>query len=215
MSPQSPPGVATTQPPGSPPASPAGSPPGWPPASPPGSPPALTGLAPIHDRRARLLILGSFPGIASLQAGQYYAHPRNLFWPMLADLTGEDLAALTYRQRLVRVRHHGIAIWDVIGQCFRRGSLDGAIREPVGQDFETFLAGLPALKAVAFNGGLAAKGEPWFRSRGYRTYRLPSTSPAHAALSSDRKRDAWRVLKGELDRSISPPTRAARRPGPD
>ena len=159
---------------------------------------ALTGLAPVHDRRARLLILGSFPGVASLQASQYYAHPRNLFWPVLSDLIGEDLPALAYRQRLVRVREHGIAIWDVIGQCFRRGSLDGAIREPVGQDFDRFLAKLPALQAVAFNGGLAAKGEPWFRSRGYRTYRLPSTSPAHASLSAERKLAAWRVLREEL-----------------
>jgi len=181
MSPHSPRGVATTQP--------------------QDSSPVLIGLAPVHDHRARLLILGSFPGVASLQASQYYAHPRNLFWPMLAELTGEDLPALPYRQRLARVRQHGIAIWDVIGQCFRRGSLDGAIRKPVGQDFETFLAGLPALRAVAFNGGLAAKGEPWFRSRGYRTYRLPSTSPAHAAMSTERKRVAWQVLAGELDES--------------
>ena len=159
---------------------------------------ALTGLAPILDRRARLLILGSFPGVASLQAQQYYAHPRNLFWPVVADLIGEDLPALAYGQRLGRLREHGIAIWDVIGQCFRRGSLDGAIREPVGQDFDRFLAGLPALRAVAFNGGLAAKGEPWFRSRGYRTYRLPSTSPAHASLSAGQKLAAWRVLRQEL-----------------
>lgn len=158
----------------------------------------LSGLAPVHDNRARLLILGSFPGVASLQAKQYYAHPRNRFWPFLGDLVDEDLMALPYSRRLIRVRHHRIAIWDVIGQCFRRGSLDGAIREPVGQDFEGFLATLPALNAVAFNGGLAARGEPWFRSRGYRTYRLPSTSPAYASLSDADKLAAWRALRPEL-----------------
>ena len=158
----------------------------------------LYGLPPIAGPDTRLLILGSFPGAASLQAGQYYAHPRNQFWPVLSALTGEDLVTLPYRQRLIRVRAHGIAIWDVIGECFRRGSLDGAIRDPVGQDFDAFLAQLPRLQAVAFNGGLAAKGEPWFRSRGYRTYRLPSTSPAHASLSAGQKLAAWRVLRDEL-----------------
>ena len=160
--------------------------------------PVLTGLPPVHDRRARLLILGSFPGVASLQAVQYYAHPRNLFWPALSAVTGEPLATLPYDRRLVRVRAHGIAIWDVIGQCFRRGSLDGAIRDPVGQDFDGFLAQLPRLQAVAFNGGLAARAEPWFRSRGYRTYRLPSTSPAHASMPAARKLDAWQILAREL-----------------
>ena len=161
--------------------------------------PVLTGLPPVHDPRARLLILGSFPGVASLQAHEYYAHPRNLFWPMLSALTGENLAALPYPQRLQRVRAHRIAIWDVIGQCFRRGSLDGAIREPVGQDFAAFLAQVPNLQAVAFNGGLAARGAPWFESRGYRTYCLPSTSPAHASVPAARKLAAWQVLAAELD----------------
>ncbi len=167
--------------------------------------PVLCGLPPVHDARARLLILGSFPGVASLQAEQYYAHPRNLFWPTLATLLAEDLPALPYPQRLQRVRAHQIAIWDVIGQCFRQGSLDGAIREPVGQDFDGFLKQLPALQAVAFNGGLAARGEPWFRSRGYRTYRLPSTSPAYAALPAAQKLAAWRALLPELA-----PSQAAR-----
>ena len=167
--------------------------------------PILIGLPPVHDRRARLLVLGSFPGVASLQARQYYAHPRNQVWPVLSALTGEDLVTLPYRQRLIRVRAHGIAIWDVIGECFRRGSLDGAIRDPVGQDFDAFLKQLPQLQAVAFNGSLAARGEPWFRSRGYRTWPLPSTSPAHAAMSAAQKLAAWQVLATELRPAADPP----------
>ena len=158
----------------------------------------LAGLPPVHDSGARLLILGSFPGVASLAASEYYAHPRNLFWPALSLLTGEDFTALRYRTRLARVRRHRIAIWDVIGRCTRRGSLDGAIRDAVEQDFAAFVAGLPELRAVAFNGALAATREPWFRDRGFRTYRLPSTSPAYAALSRDRKLAAWQVLAVEL-----------------
>lgn len=159
--------------------------------------PTLAGLPPVHDRHARLLILGSFPGVASLTARQYYAHPRNLFWPALSSITGEDLVALDYESRLVRLRRHGIALWDIIGRCLRQGSLDGAIRDAVEQDFAAFIAQLPALQAVAFNGKLAATREPWFRQRGLRTYRLPSTSPAYAAVPRAAKLEAWGILTAE------------------
>lgn len=162
------------------------------------APATQTGLPPVHDDKARLLILGSFPGLASLAAAQYYAHPRNLFWPALSAVIGEDLAALDYPRRLETVKAHGIAIWDVIDRCQRRGSLDGAIREASHQDFDRFVAGLPELGAVAFNGGRAARLEAWFRERGYRTYRLPSTSPAYAAVPAAEKLAAWQVLKTEL-----------------
>ncbi len=161
-------------------------------------PPTLVGLPPVHDRRARVLILGSFPGVASLGAAQYYAHPRNLFWPALSAIVEEDLVALDYPTRLARVRQHRIALWDVIDRCVRPGSLDGSIRQSVDQDFDMFLTGLPALRAVAFNGRLAASREPWFRARGLRTYALPSTSPAHAGVPRDVKLRAWRQLAIEL-----------------
>jgi hypoxanthine-DNA glycosylase len=163
--------------------------------------PTLAGLPPVHDRTARVLILGSFPGVASLSARQYYAHPRNLFWPALSSITGEDLVALDYDSRLFRLQHHGIALWDIIGRCLRQGSLDGAIREAVDQDFAAFIEQLPALQAVAFNGRLAATREPWFKERGLRTYRLPSTSPAYAAVPRTAKLEAWRILAGELVRA--------------
>ena len=87
----------------------------------------LHGLPPVIARHTRLVLLGSFPGAASLAAGQYYAHPRNQFWPLLAALLDEDLPALGYARRLQRLCARGLGLWDVIGRCRRRGSLDAAI----------------------------------------------------------------------------------------
>ena len=99
-------------------------------APPDGLSPGLSqGLAPVWRADAELLILGSFPGQASLAARQYYAHPRNAFWPLMAALTGEsDLAQQPYAARLQRLLHHRIALWDVVDRCVRPGSLDSAIR---------------------------------------------------------------------------------------
>src|SRR5689334_13494704 len=98
--------------------------------------PLLTGLAPVLDAGTRILVLGSFPGAASLAAAQYYAHPRNQFWPLVSHLAGEDLAALPYAARLPRLLAHGFGLWDVLGACEREGSLDSAIRKPAANDFE-------------------------------------------------------------------------------
>ncbi|UCE31107.1 MAG: DNA-deoxyinosine glycosylase [Burkholderiales bacterium] len=149
------------------------------------------GFAPVVRRDARLLILGSFPSAASLAAGQYYAHPRNAFWPVLGRLLGEPLAELPYRRRLARVRAHRVAIWDVIGSCARPGSLDSDIREAEHNDLDALLRRAPRLGAVAFNGGAAARLEGYCRGRGLRTYRMPSTSPAHASRSFEQKLEAW------------------------
>ncbi len=152
------------------------------------------GLAPVHDPRARLLILGSFPGRASLNARRYYAHPRNLFWPIVGELTGVDLDDVPYEQRLITLRRHGIALWDVIARCERTGSLDASIRAAQPQRFEPLLAALPGLRGIAFNGRVAAAREPWFSARGYRTWTLPSTSPANAGIPVPVRRAAWSVL---------------------
>jgi len=155
---------------------------------------ALAGLAPVIDERTRILVLGSFPGAASLAAQQYYAHPRNLLWPILSALTGEPLAQLPYEERLPRLLAHGFGLWDVLGACEREGSLDSAIRKPAANDFARLRELCPELTTVGFNGQTSGKFAPQFASAGYRTVVLPSTSPAHASLSLAQKLEVWKSL---------------------
>lgn len=155
---------------------------------------ALAGLAPVVALDTRILVLGSFPGAASLAAQQYYAHPQNQLWRLLSALTGEDLAALPYAERLPRLLSHGYGLWDVLGACEREGSLDSAIRKPAANDFTRLRELCPTLETVGFNGQAAGKFAPQFAACGYRTLVLPSSSPAHATLSFEQKRALWRQL---------------------
>ncbi|MES2323209.1 MAG: DNA-deoxyinosine glycosylase [Pseudomonadota bacterium] len=156
--------------------------------------PILAGLAPVIDKHIRVLILGSFPGAASLAAGQYYAHPRNQLWPILSVLTGEDLVALPYGERLPRLLGHGVGLWDVLGACEREGSLDSDIRQPAANNFALLRDLCPLLETVGFNGQTSGKFAPQFAAEGYRTFVLPSTSPAHASLTLEQKLEKWQVL---------------------
>jgi hypoxanthine-DNA glycosylase len=156
--------------------------------------PLLSGLDPVIAPDTRILMLGSFPGAASLAAGQYYAHPRNQFWPLVSALVGEDLAALAYAERLPRLLAHGFGLWDVLGACERKGSLDAAIRNPAANDFERLRHLCPRLETVGFNGQASGKFAPQFAKAGYRTVVLPSSSPAHAALRFEQKLDEWKRL---------------------
>jgi len=155
---------------------------------------ALTGLAPVIAANTRILILGSFPGAASLAAQQYYAHPRNLLWPILSALTGEPLADLPYDERLLRLLAHGFGLWDVLGACERAGSLDSAIRKPAANDFARLRELCPLLQTVGFNGQTSGKFAPQFAAEGYRTLVLPSTSPAHASLTLAQKLAQWQMV---------------------
>ncbi|MEM9186315.1 MAG: DNA-deoxyinosine glycosylase [Planctomycetota bacterium] len=156
---------------------------------------------PILDASARVLVLGSMPGVASLEAGEYYAHPRNAFWPIMGELFGArpELSYATRRQKLIAAR---VAVWDVLRRCVRPGSLDAAIepRSEVANDFRTLLARAPRIGRVLFNG---QKAEAAFRKHALPTLdepardrlpliRLPSTSPTHAGMSLDEKLAAWR-----------------------
>ena len=155
-------------------------------------PAMLEGLAPVVDANTRLVVLGSFPSVASLQAQQYYGHPRNHFWPILSALWGADLMRLPYPQRIAAVQAHGLGIWDVYACCEREGSLDSAITNAQLND----LAGLQhralQLQAIAHNGGESARAMRATRTLGLAVYRLPSTSPANASWSFERKLAAWR-----------------------
>lgn len=113
-------------------------------------------MAPVGARDARLLILGSLPGEASLAAQRYYAHPTNQFWRLLGAAIGEDLANMEYDARLERLAQREIALWDVVSQAQRQGSLDGAIRAATPNELATYVVTHPRLQAVAFNGKTAA-----------------------------------------------------------
>ena len=151
-------------------------------------------LPPLIGRGTRLVLLGSFPGAASLAAGQYYAHPRNQFWPLLSALLSEDLVALDYASRLQRLREHGLGLWDVIAECEREGSLDSAIREARYNDLGGLRRRAPQLVAVAHNGGESARAMRITGRLGLQVFRLPSSSPANASWSFERKLAAWRVV---------------------
>lgn len=141
------------------------------------------------------LVLGSFPGEASLAAAQYYAHPRNQFWRLLGAVIGEpSLHELPYDDRLVRVLAHGIGIWDVLDACHREGSLDSAIRHAQPNDFDSLREHAPLLKKVCFNGKTAGRFAPVIAAAGYDTLVLPSSSPAYAMLSFEEKLVVWRQI---------------------
>jgi hypoxanthine-DNA glycosylase len=155
--------------------------------------PTLRGFPPVIDSKVERLILGSFPSEASLAAGQYYAHPRNQFWRLLAELLGEPLADIPYRRRLQRVLAHRLGIWDVLDACDRDGSADALIRNQRANRFNRLHGLAPRLTMVAFNGQAAGRFAPEFDAAGFRTAVLPSSSPAHAGRSFEQKLAAWRA----------------------
>ncbi len=151
----------------------------------------LLGLPPVLDANTRLLLLGSFPGVASLRAQQYYGHPQNHFWKILGALWQQPLMHLSYPERLAALRAHGLGLWDVYGACEREGSLDAAIRKAELNDFAWVQRQCPLLEAVAHNGGESYRHAQHTQALGLPVYKLPSTSPANASWSFDRKLVAW------------------------
>ena len=145
-----------------------------------------------------MLILGSFPGVASLAARAYYAHPRNHFWPLLGAVLDEPLATLAYPARLARIKARRVAVWDTIVACARTGSLDSAIRDAQHGEVERIGKRAPGIRLVAFNGGAAARAERRWREAGYATLVLPSSSPAFTR-PFEEKLAAWREIATYLD----------------
>ena len=159
----------------------------------------LTGLAPLVSSQTRLLILGSFPGLASLQAQQYYGHPQNQFWRVLSAILGNiypygplDSDANSYQIRSKWLLSKKLGVWDVYATCEREGSLDSNIRQPVLNDFSMLTTLCPNLQAIAHNGGESFKHAKHTQNLGLPVFRLPSTSPANASWSFERKVAAWR-----------------------
>ena len=170
---------------------------------------------PIADRDAEVLILGSMPGPRSLAAGEYYAHPQNAFWRITAELLRFDPAS-SYAWRVRAIRAARVAVWDVLHSCVRKGALDTRIESnsQIPNDFREFFRVHSRITHVFFNG---AKAEACFRrhvlpelERDSLTYvRLPSTSPANASLSFERKLRAWRLIL-RSNHTLSPTGRKRR-----
>jgi TDG/mug DNA glycosylase family protein len=160
---------------------------------------AVSGFPPVVGDGARLLIVGSMPGVRSLQERRYYAHPQNAFWPIVGAACGVG-PEVAYERRLAVLVRAGIALWDVMARCVRAGSLDADIEagSVVANDFVPLFAGQPTLCAVLCNGKAAHRAflryaAPQLAAAGRRpaVELLPSTSPAHAAMDLAGKRAVW------------------------
>ena len=154
------------------------------------------GLPPIARSDARLFVLGSLPGDASLAAQRYYAHPTNQFWRLLGCAIGEELQPLTYDARLARLAERRVGLWDVIASASRRGSLDQAIREAAHNRIDHLLHDFPSLRAVAFNGSTAAAAGRKLigqAAAGIELIDLPSSSAANTR-SFEEKALTWSAL---------------------
>lgn len=160
----------------------------------------LQGLAPVVGPDTRMLVLGSFPGVASLAQQQYYAHPQNQFWRLLQSVWPQQPqpGPQDYAGRCAWLLERGLGLWDVYDSCERQGSLDAAIRRPQVNDFAALRARCPQLRVLAHNGAesfrhadaaLAALHLPG--AAPLQALKLPSTSPANAGWSFERKRAAW------------------------
>lgn len=158
-------------------------------------------FAPIVGPDTKVLLLGSLPGEASLRAARYYAHPQNQFWRLVGSVTGwEELHHQAYEERLGVLTDAGVGLWDVVADAVRPGSLDGAIRDHRPNDLRRLIDGLPALRAIGFNGGTAARiGRKLIGDSGdVALLDLPSSSPAYT-LSYSEKRQVWAGLSEFLD----------------
>ncbi|WP_114973809.1 DNA-deoxyinosine glycosylase [Rhodoferax ferrireducens] len=157
----------------------------------------LLGLPPIVCASTRLLVLGSFPGAASLARQQYYAHPQNHFWKILQAIWPSSpriISADSYEKRSEWLLDRGLGVWDVYAACEREGSLDSAIRKAQVNDFAGLARRCPQLRGIAHNGGESFRHAKYTAALGLPVYKLPSSSPANASWSFERKLAAWREV---------------------
>jgi hypoxanthine-DNA glycosylase len=178
------------------------------------------GFPPVIDAKIETLILGSFPGVASLVKVQYYGHSQNQFWRLVGAVIDEPLAAMEYSQRLTTLLKHRIGLWDIIETCVRKGSLDSNIRDPGHNDFSLVTGVATRLRRVCFNGKTAGKLEPLFQEPGFETFVLPSSSPANT-MRFETKLVQWRAalaisaprLRGSRKRESKRTASSSTRPG--
>lgn len=151
-------------------------------------------IAPVYDKTSKILILGSFPSVKSREMGFFYGHPQNRFWKVLADLLQEELPTTIAEKRTMLLEHH-IAVWDVIASCKITGSSDSSIRDAVPNDLSTILK-TSQIQNIYANGGTAWRlYQKYTRPQtGIDAIKLPSTSPANAAFSFERLKEAWQII---------------------
>ena len=163
-------------------------------------------FTPIIGHRPSVIILGSMPGVASLEAVQYYAHPRNAFWPIMGELFAVDHET-TYESRISEIEKLPLILWDTLQACYRPGSLDSNIDigSARANDFPALLQQFPHIRAIVFNG---ATSEKYFRKlvvpilpgiTDIELLRMPSTSPANAGMNFEQKLAAWRQILDFID----------------
>jgi hypoxanthine-DNA glycosylase len=153
----------------------------------------------MATENTRMLVLGSFPSVTSLARQQYYAHPQNAFWRILQAILPSspyEISAASYQNRIDWMLGKGLGLWDVYASCEREGSLDSAIKAPQVNDLADLKRRCPNLQLIAHNGGESFRHANITRALGLPVYRLPSTSPANASWSFERKLAAWREVVG-------------------
>lgn len=153
-------------------------------------------FAPISSPSSKILILGTMPGTKSLELNQYYGHNQNNFWKFMFQILGEEFSN-DYETRQKLLVKNNIALWDVLQFCDRVGSLDSAIKNEIANDFEDFLSTHPQIESILFNGQKAAA---FFKkyvhlTKEYKTFTLPSTSPANAGKTFQDKLQEWNIIK--------------------
>ncbi|MFY1046710.1 DNA-deoxyinosine glycosylase [Chryseobacterium sp. GP-SGM7] len=154
----------------------------------------ISSFPPFIDQQSKILILGSIPGVKSLEKQQYYGHPQNKFWKIIFELFKEELTE-NYDDRINILKKHNIALWDVIDSCERKGSLDSEIKNEKANQIEELLEQHPNIKAIFCNGGKSYKNLHKILGKNFRIpmYLLPSTSPLHT-ISFERKFEDWKKI---------------------
>jgi hypoxanthine-DNA glycosylase len=157
-----------------------------------------TSFLPISNPETEILILGTLPGEKSLQMQEYYAHPQNKFWRIIAAITNSNFPVSYCDKRDILIKHK-IGVWDVVGEAKRIGSLDSNIFDETPNDLDEFIANHKRLKVVGFNGAKAVKlFDKYFgRYENIRYVALPSSSPANARISFDEICVRWQEILSE------------------
>ena len=159
----------------------------------------ISSFPPIINKESKILILGSIPGIKSLEMQQYYAHPQNKFWKIICEIFDEEFTT-DYTKRIKILEKHNIALWDVIDTCERKGSLDSEIRNEEANKIVELLHNHPNIKAIFCNGQKSYKNLQKILSKDFHlpVIALPSTSPAHASLRYEEKLKSWKIVLNYL-----------------